>query len=112
MRSEGGGLQIQPPGGMEDMDPAGVAKGYYDNCLAKGSDAIPGSKPGEYLMFTERQEVARTAEEQGEGKKKAKAKKKADVEKLGWGIGFKELIARAGIDVNDAEQMDGAELLL
>ena len=55
---------------------------------------------------------ARTAEEQGEGKKKAKAKKKADVEKLGWGIGFKELIARVGIDVNDAEQMDGAELLL
>ena len=40
------------------------------------------------------------------------AKKKADAEKLGWGIGFKELIARAGIDVNDAEQMDGAELQL
>ena len=38
--------------------------------------------------------------------------KKADVEKLGWGIGFKELIARAGIDVNDAQQMDGAELPL
>ena len=63
-------------------------------------------------MFTERQEVARTAEEQGEGKKKAKAKKKADAEKLGWGIGFKELIARAGIDVNDAQQMDSAELQL
>ena len=60
----------------------------------------------------ERQEAARTAEEQGEGKKKAKAKKKADAEKLGWGIGFKELIARAGIDVNDAQQMDGAELQL
>ena len=43
---------------------------------------------------------------------KAKAKKKADAEKLGWGIGFKELIARAGIDVNDAQQMDGAELQL
>ena len=56
--------------------------------------------------------MARTAEEQGEGKKKAKAKKKADAEKLGWGIGFKELIARAGIDVNDAQQMDGAELQL
>ena len=56
-------------------------------------------------------EAARTAEEQGEGKKKAKAKK-ADAEKLGWGIGFKELIARAGIDVNDAQQMDGAELQL
>ena len=57
-------------------------------------------------------EAARTAEEQGEGKKKAKAKKKADAEKLGWGIGFKEPIARAGIDVNDAQQMDGAELQL
>ena len=34
------------------------------------------------------------------------------MEKLGWGIGFKELIARAGIYVNDAEQMDGAELQL
>ena len=56
-------------------------------------------------------EAARTAEEQGEGKKKAKAKK-ADAEKLGWGIGFKELIARAGIDVNDAQQMDSAELQL
>ena len=56
--------------------------------------------------------MARTVEEQGEGKKKAKAKKKADAEKLGWGIGFKELIARAGIDVNDAQQMDSAELQL
>ena len=54
----------------------------------------------------------KAAEEQGEGKKKAKAKKKADAEKLGWGIGFKELIARAGIDVNDAQQMDSAELQL
>ena len=41
----------------------------------------------------------------GRGKKEAKAKKKADAEKLGWGIGFKELIARAGIDVNDAQQI-------
>ena len=36
----------------------------------------------------------------------------ADVEKLGWGIGLKEPIARAGTDVNDAKQMDGAELPL
>ena len=38
--------------------------------------------------------------------------KKADVEKLGWGIGLKEPIARAGIDVDDAKQMGAAELPL
>ena len=66
----------------------------------------PKNGPGQKVMDV------RTVEEQGEGKKKAKAKKKADAEKLGWGIGFKELIARAGIDVNDAQQMDSAELQL
>ena len=77
-----------------------------------GKENATHGKPPQKRPGPERQEVARTAEEQGEGKKKAKAKKKADAEKLGWGIGFKELIARAGIDVNDAQQMDDAELLL
>ena len=44
--------------------------------------------------------------------KSAKAKKKADKEKAGWGIAFSEFIARAGVGLDGAEEMDAATMQL
>jgi len=41
-----------------------------------------------------------------------KAKKKADKEKAGWGIAFSEFIARAGVGLDGAEEMDAAAMQL
>ena len=41
-----------------------------------------------------------------------KAKKKADKEKAGWGIAFSEFIARAGVGLDGAEEMDAATMQL
>ena len=91
---------------------ATIARGYYDNGMTKGGAAIPGSKPGEYLMYTERQRAAIASEAHGGEKRAAKAKKKADKEKAGWGIAFSEFIARAGVGLNGAEEMDAAAMQL
>ena len=42
----------------------------------------------------------------------AKAKKKADKEKAGWGIAFSEFIARAGVGLDGAEEMAAAAMQL
>ena len=42
----------------------------------------------------------------------AKAKKKADKEKAGWGIAFSEFIARAGVGLDGAEEMDATTMQL
>ena len=91
---------------------ATIARGYYDNGMTKGSGAIPGSKLGEYLMYTERQRAAIASEAHGGEKRAAKAKKKADKEKAGWGIAFSEFIARAGVGLDGAEEMDAAAMQL
>ena len=51
-------------------------------------------------------------EAQGGEKRSAKAKKKADKEKVGWGIAFSEFIARAGVGLDGAEEMDAATMQL
>ena len=48
----------------------------------------------------------------GGEKRSAKAKKKADKEKAGWGIAFSEFIARAGVGLDGAEEMDAATMQL
>ena len=49
---------------------------------------------------------------QGGEKRSAKAKKKADKEKAGWGIAFSEFVARAGVGLDGAEEMDAATMQL
>ena len=55
-----------------------------------------------------------SASDQAHGgeKRAAKAKKKADKEKAGWGIAFSEFIARAGVGLDGAEEMDAATMQL
>eukprot|EP01050_Picozoa_sp_SAG11_P008563 SAG11_NODE_763_length_7292_cov_7.988322_2_plen_390_part_00 len=79
---------------------ASIAKGYCDNGLARGSAAVPGSEPGEYLLLTTKQVATFTKEEERAKKKKARVKERADVDRLGWNIGFQELIARAGVAID------------
>ena len=38
--------------------------------------------------------------------------KKADKEKAGWGIAFSEFVARAGVGLDGAEEMDAATMQL
>ena len=64
------------------------------------------------MMYTERQWVAIASEAHGGEKRAAKAKKKADKEKAGWGIAFSEFIARAGVGLDGAEEMDAAAMQL
>ena len=52
------------------------------------------------------------SEAHGGEKRAAKAKKKADKEKAGWGIAFSEFIARAGVGLDGAEEMDAAAMQL
>ena len=40
------------------------------------------------------------------------AAQKADKEKAGWGIAFSEFIARAGVGLDGAEEMDAAAMQL
>ena len=63
-------------------------------------------------MYTEKQRAAIASEAHGDEKRATKAKKKVDKEKAGWGIAFSELIARAGIGLDGAEEMDGATMQL
>ena len=64
------------------------------------------------MMYTERQRAAIASEAQGGEKRSAKAKKKADKEKAGWGIAFSEFVARAGVGLDGAEEMDAATMQL
>ena len=64
------------------------------------------------MMYTERQRAAIASEAQGGEKRSAKAKKKADKEKAGWGIAFSEFVARAGVGLDGAEEMDAAAMQL
>ena len=54
-------------------------------------------------------QVGKSASDQQ--KRAAKAKKKADKEKAGWGIAFSEFIARAGVGLDGAEEMAAAAQL-
>ena len=56
--------------------------------------------------------MAIASEAHGGEKRAAKAKKKADKEKAGWGIAFSEFIARAGVGLDGAEEMDAAAMQL
>ena len=56
--------------------------------------------------------AAIASEAQGGEKRSAKAKKKADKEKAGWGIAFSEFVARAGVGLDGAEEMDAAAMQL
>ena len=64
-----------------------------------------------FRMSASDQPIRCPAQLQGE-KWAAKAKKKADKEKAGWGIAFSEFIARAGVGLDGAEEMDGATMQL
>ena len=58
------------------------------------------------------QRAAIASEAHGGEKRAAKAKKKADKEKAGWGIAFSEFIARAGVALDGAEEMDATTMQL
>ena len=67
-------------------------------------------RPGQNVTYL--RSWPKSESQPGGEKRAAKAKKKADKEKAGWGIAFSEFIARAGVGLDGAEEMDAAAMQL